>query len=85
MQAYAAIVQEDPSEVLAYTAMIEIAFKHLHDRDRANSIYRQGLEALRDREKQATSTACMLRSGRGRKTRRTTKRQTYRSAWRSPA
>jgi len=37
-----------------YTAMIEIAFKHLHNSDRANSIYCQGMAALKDRNKQAT-------------------------------
>jgi hypothetical protein len=53
MQEYAAIVRQYPTEVLAYTAMIEIAFKHLHNRDRANAVYRQGMEALTSREHQA--------------------------------
>ena len=54
LQEYLAIVQQYPNEVLAYTAMIEIAFKHLHNSDRANSIYCQGMAALKDRNKQAT-------------------------------
>jgi tetratricopeptide (TPR) repeat protein len=45
---YERIIEQFPAELLAYVTMMEIAFVHLGDAERAESIVKRGLAALPD-------------------------------------
>ena len=53
MADYAKMAVEDPAEIRPYFEMIDLALMHLHDRDRAEAVFRQGMETLEQPEPRA--------------------------------